>query len=104
MADLAGVSVLRHGEGDGVHHGRQQVFPDGIGIPCSSDELMEQGNLFVRGSVGCQELPEVDLNGLDFGWVARLSRRVLRGRSILLRGVLGRYTPGRSGAEGRKAL
>jgi len=39
VADLAGVSVLRHGEGDGVHHGRQQVLPDGIGIPCSSDEL-----------------------------------------------------------------
>jgi hypothetical protein len=104
VADLAGVSVLRHGEGDGVHHGRQQVFPDGVGIPCSSDELMEQGNLLVRGSVGCQELPEVDLNGLDLGWVVRLPRRVLRGRSILLRGVFGRYTLGRSGPEGRKAL
>ena len=104
VADLAGVSVLRHGEGDGVHHGRQQVFPDGVGIPCSSDELMEQGNLFVRGSVGCQELPEVDLNGLDLGWVVHLSRRVLRGRSILLRGVFGRYALRRSGPEGRKAL
>jgi hypothetical protein len=104
VADLAGVSVLRHGEGDGVHHGRQQVFPDGVGIPCSSDELMEQGNLLVRGSVGCQELPEVDLNGLDLGWVVRLPRRVLRGRSILLRGVFGRYPLGRSSPEGRKAL
>jgi len=65
---------------------------------------MEQGNLFVRGSVGCQELPEVDLNGLDLGWVVRLSRRVLRGRFILLRGVFGQCTPGRSGAEGREAL
>jgi hypothetical protein len=104
VADLAGVSVLRHGEGDGVHHGRQQVFPDGVGIPCSSDELMEQGNLLVRGSMGCQELSEVDLNGLELGWVIRLLRRVLRGRSILLRGVFGRYALRRSGPEGRKAL
>ncbi len=60
VVGLAGVSVLRHGEGDGVHHGRQQILPDGVGVPCSSDELIEQGNLLVRGSVGRQELPEVD--------------------------------------------
>ena len=104
VASLAGISVLRHGEGDGVHHGRQQVFPDGVGIPCSSDELVEQGNLLIRGSVIRQELPEVDFDRLDLGWVIRLLRRVLGGRSILLRGVFGRYTLGRSGPEGRKAL
>ena len=104
VASLAGISVLRHGEGDGVHHGRQQVFPDGVGIPCSSDELVEQGNLLIRGSVIRQELPEVDFDRLDLGWVVCLPRRVLRGRSILLRGVFGRYTIGRSGPEGRKAL
>jgi hypothetical protein len=104
VASLAGISVLRHGEGDGVHHGRQQVFPDGVGIPCSSDELVEQGNLLIRGSVIRQELPEVDFDRLDLGWVIRLLRRVLRGRSILLRGVFGRYALRRSGPEGRKAL
>ncbi len=38
---LVGISFLRHGECDGVHHGRQQIFPDGGGVPCSSDELVE---------------------------------------------------------------
>ena len=104
VASLAGISVLRHGEGDGVHHGRQQVFPDGVGIPCSSDELVEQGNLLIRGSVICQELPEVDFDRLDLGWVVCLPRRVLRGGSILLRVVRGRCIPGRGGAEGREAL
>ena len=104
VADLAGVSVLRHGEGDGVHHGRQQVFPDGVGIPCSSDELVEQGNLLIRGSVIRQEFPEVDFDRLDLGWVVCLPRRVLRGRSILLRVVRWRCIPGRGGAEGREAL
>jgi len=104
VASLAGISVLRHGEGDGVHHGRQQVFPDGVGIPCSSDELVEQGNLLIRGSVIRQELPEVDFDRLDLGWVVCLPRRVLRGRSILLRVVRGRCIPGRGGAEGREAL
>jgi hypothetical protein len=104
MAGLAGVSVLRHGESDGVHHGRQQVFSDGVGIPCSSDELVKQGNLLVRGSVGRQELPEVNFNRLDLGWVVRFPRHVLRGGPILLRVVLGRYAPGRGGPEGREAL
>ncbi len=104
VAGLAGVSILRHGESDGVHHGRQQIFPDGVGIPCSSDELVEQGNLLIRGSVSRQELPEVDFNRLDLGWIVRLPRRVLRGGSILLRVVLRRYTPGRGGPEGREAL
>ncbi len=104
VADSAGVNVLRHGEGDGIHHGRQQILPDSVGVPCSSDELVEQGNLLVRGSVSRQELPEVDLNRLDLGWVGRLPRRVLRGGSILLRGVLGRDIPGRGGPEGWEAL
>ena len=93
VADLAGISVLRHGESDGVHHGRQQVFPDGVGIPCSSDELMEQGNLLVRGSVSRQELPEVDFNGSDLGWIVGLHWRVFRRGLVLLRDVLGRGSP-----------
>ena len=103
VASLAGISVLRHGEGDGVHHGRQQILPDGGGVPCSSDELVEQGNLLIRGSVIRQEFPEVDFDRLDLGWVVRLPRRVLRGGSILLRVVRGRCIPGRGGAEGREA-
>jgi hypothetical protein len=96
---LVGISFLRHREGDGVHHRRQQIFPDGGGVPCSSDELMEQGNLLVCGSVGRQELPEVDFDGFDLGWIVDLPRRVFRRGSILLRSVLGR-----SGPKSRQAL
>ena len=39
------------------------------GSPCFSDELVEQGNLLVSGGVRRQELPEVDFNGFDLGWI-----------------------------------
>ena len=93
VASLAGISVLRHGEGDGVHHRRQQIFPDGGGVPCSSDELVEQGNLLVCGSVCRQELPEVNFDGFDLGWIIGLPRRVLGRGFILLQSVLGRGSP-----------
>ncbi len=92
---LVGVSILRHGKGDGVHHGRQQVVPDGGGVPCSSDELVEQGNLFVRGGVCCQELLEVDLNRFDLGRVIGPRGCVLRCSLVLHPGVVGRGGVGR---------
>ncbi len=76
---LVGISLLRHGEGDGVHHRRQQIFPDGSGVPCSSDELVEQGNLLVRGSVCRQELPEVNFDGFDLGWIIGLPAHLRAG-------------------------
>ncbi len=90
---LVEISFLRHGEGDGVHHRRQQILPDGGGVPCSSDELVEQGNLLVRGGVGRQELPEVDFNRFNLGWVVYLPRRVFGWSPVLLRSVLGRSGP-----------
>jgi hypothetical protein len=90
---LVGVSLLRHGKGDRIHHGRQQILPDGSGVPCSSDELVEQGNLFVCSGVRRQELPEVDFNGFDLGWIVGLHRRVFGRGLILLRDVLGRGSP-----------
>jgi hypothetical protein len=90
---LVGVSLLRHGEGDGVHHRRQQIFPDGGGVPCPSDELVEQGNLLVCGGVCRQKLPEVDFDRLDLGWIVGLYRRVFGRSLILLRGVLGWGSP-----------
>jgi hypothetical protein len=58
---LVGVSLLRHGKGDRIHHRRQQILPDGGGVPCSGDELVEQGNLFIRGGVGLSGTPRDQL-------------------------------------------
>jgi hypothetical protein len=90
---LVGISLLRHGEGDGVHHRRQQIYPDGGGVPCSSDELVEQGDLLVCGGVCRQELPEINFDGFDLGWIIGLPRRVLGRGFVLLRSVLGRAVP-----------
>jgi hypothetical protein len=61
------------------------------GSPCSSDELVEQGNLLVSGGVRRQELPEVDFNGFDLGWI--VGWIAFRRGLILLRDVLGRGSP-----------
>jgi hypothetical protein len=61
------------------------------GSPCFSDELVEQGNLLVSGGVRRQELPEVDFNGFDLGWI--VGWIVFRRGLILLRDVLGRGSP-----------
>jgi hypothetical protein len=95
MEKLAGVSVLCHGEGNGVHYGRYQVLPNGVGVPYSSKELIEQGNLFVRGSVCCQELLEVDLNRFDLGRVTRPRGRALRWGLVLHRNFVGQEGVGR---------
>jgi hypothetical protein len=92
---LVGVSVLHHGEGNGVHYGRYQVLPDGVGVPYSGEELIEQGNLFVRGSVCCQELLEVDLNRFDLGRVTRPRGCALRWGLVLHRDVVRRGGVGR---------
>jgi hypothetical protein len=87
---LVGVSFLRHREGDGVHYGLYQVLPDGVGVPYTGKELIEQGDLFIRGSVCRQEFLEVDLDGFDLGWVVGPRGRVLRWGLVLHRDVVGR--------------
>ncbi len=85
---LVGASVLRNGEGNTVHYGRYHVLPDGVGVPYSGEELIEQGNLFVRSSVCCQELLEVDLNRFDLGQVTRPRGPALRWGLVLHRDVV----------------
>ncbi|MFO0001157.1 MAG: hypothetical protein ACK559_08505, partial [bacterium] len=77
-------------EGDGVHYGLYQVLPDGVGVPYTGEELIEQGDLFIRGSVCCQEFLEVDLNRFDLGWFVSSRGRVLRWSLVLHRDVVGR--------------
>jgi hypothetical protein len=93
---LVRVSFLRHREGDRVHYGLYQVLPDGVGVPYTGKELIEQGDLFIRGSVCCQEFLEVDLNGFDLG----LGRRPPRARPQ----VEPRPPPGRCRAGRRQVL